>query len=118
MVVHRRHLGQSPQLKRLNRRVAHSVRRLPPLEGWAARGLNAEQAFLALNSSSSPAFHHGYTRGGGTLHTIVAEPMKRRLLVGIGGDAATLDEDMLDVDFPRWVCGEDLPVEGLEGQIG
>lgn len=28
---------QTPQLRRLNRRVAHSIDRLPPLEGWAAR---------------------------------------------------------------------------------
>ena len=34
---------QSPQLKRLNRRVAHSIGRLPPLESWAARALSAEQ---------------------------------------------------------------------------
>jgi hypothetical protein len=36
---------QSPQLKRLNRRVAHSIGRLPPLESWAARELSAEQTF-------------------------------------------------------------------------
>jgi len=109
---------QSSQLKSLNNRVAHSVRRLPPLEGWAARGLDAKQTFLALNSSKSPAFHHGYTRrGGGTLHTIVAEPAKRRLLIGVGGDAATLDVDTLDVDFLRWVAGKDLPVATLQGQM-
>ena len=47
--------------------------------------------------SASPAFHnYGNAQ---TLHTIVAEPAKRRLLIGIGGDAAALEEDMLDVDF-------------------
>jgi predicted choloylglycine hydrolase len=107
---------QSLQLKRLNRRAAHSVGRLPPLERWAARKLSAEQTFQALNFSASPAFHnYGSVE---TLHTIVAEPARRRLLIGIGGDAAALDEDMLDVDFDRWVAGEDLPIIQLKGQFG
>jgi hypothetical protein len=109
---------QSALLRPWNRRKGHSERRLPPLEAWAARGLGAEPMFTALNSSASPAFHHGYRRGAGTLHTIVAEPAKRRLLIGIGGDAAALYEDMLDVDFANWVQGCDLPVAALEGQLG
>src|SRR5262249_46567628 len=83
--------SQSPQLRPPNRRPAHSQGRLPPLEAWAAHGLGAEDMFLALNRSTSPAFHHGYRRGAGTMHTIVGEPAKRRLLIGIGGDAAALD---------------------------
>jgi hypothetical protein len=74
--------------------------------------------FLALNRSTSPAFHHGYQRGAGTLHAIVGEPAKRRLLIGIGGDAVALDEDMLDVDLAAWVAGRDLPVAYLDGQLG
>lgn len=111
---------QSPLLRPLNhrRRAAHSQHRLPPLEAWASGGLSAEQMFMALNRSRSPAFFHGYLRGGGTLHTIVGEPARRRLLIGIGGDAAALDEDMLDVDFDRWLAGEDLPVSHLQGQLG
>jgi len=73
---------------------------------------------MVLNRSNSPAFHHGYRGGAGTMHTMVAEPAKKRLLIGIGGDAAALDEDMLDVDFGRWASGEDLPVRRLEGQLG
>ena len=107
---------QSPQLARLNPRVAHSIGRLPPLENWAARALSAEQTFTALNFSASPVFHnYGNAQ---TLHTLVAEPAKRRLLIGIGGDAAALDEDMLDVDFPRWVAGEDMLIKQLNGQLG
>lgn len=109
---------QSPLLRPLNRRSAHSQQRSPPLEAWAARGLSAEVMFSALNRSMSPAFHHGYTRGAGTLHTIVVEPPKRRILIGIGGDAAALEEDMLDVDFAQWLNGEDLPVSYLDGQLG
>jgi predicted choloylglycine hydrolase len=109
---------QSPLLRPLNRRAAHSQARLPPLEAWAAAWTGAEELFMALNRSTSPAFHHGYRRGAGTLHTIVAEPAQRRLLIGIGGDAAALDEDMLDVDFAEWVAGRDLPVACLEGHLG
>jgi hypothetical protein len=78
----------------------------------------AEALFTALNRSTSPAFHHGYLRGAGTLHTIVAEPAKKRLLIGIGGDAAALEEDMIDVDFNRWLDGKDLAVDHLDGQLG
>jgi hypothetical protein len=74
--------------------------------------------FTALNRSTSPAFFHGYVGGGGTLHTIVGEPAKKRVLIGIGGDAAALEEDMLDVDFGRWLAGEDLPIAELQGQLG
>lgn len=109
---------QSPLLRPLNRRAARSQQRLPPLESWARDDLDAASLFTALNRSTSPAFHHGYLRGAGTLHTIVAEPPKKRLLIGIGGDAAALEEDMLDVDFGAWVAGEDLPVAHLEGQLG
>jgi predicted choloylglycine hydrolase len=109
---------QSPLLRPLNRRAAHSQQRLGPLEAWAAQSPSAEALFTALNRSISPAFHHGYLRGAGTLHTIVAEPAKKRLLIGIGGDAAALDEDMLDVDFGQWLGGEDLSVDHLDGQLG
>src|SRR3954454_20924491 len=75
----------TPQLRPLNRHraAAHSQARLPPLEAWASGGLGAERMFTALNRSTSPAFHHGYVGGAGTLHTIVGEPAKRRLLIGI-----------------------------------
>jgi predicted choloylglycine hydrolase len=109
---------QSPLLRPLNRRSAHSQQRLGPLEAWASRNLGAEALFSALNRSTSPAFHHGYLRGAGTLHTIVAEPSRKRLLIGIGGDAAALDEDMLDVDLNQWLKGEDLAVAHLKGQLG
>jgi predicted choloylglycine hydrolase len=109
---------QSQRLRSLNRRAAHSQGRLPPLEAWAAGGLTAEAMFTALNRSTSPAFHHGYRRGAGTLHTIVGEPAKKRILIGIGGDAAALDEDMLDVSLTEWSAGNDLPVTRLEGQLG
>jgi predicted choloylglycine hydrolase len=109
---------QSAQLQPLNRRPAHSQHRLPPLEAWAQHNLSAEQTFSALNNSRSPAFFHAYSRSAGTLHTIVGEPVRKRLLIGIGGDAAALEEDMLEVDFDRWLSGEDLPVEHLGGQLG
>jgi predicted choloylglycine hydrolase len=109
---------QSALLRPLNRRVRHSEQRLPPLEHWARQRLTVEQTFAALNSSRSPAFFHGYLRGAGTLHTIAVEPASRRMLIGVGGDAAALDEDMLDIDFAAWVKGEDLPVTHLTGQLG
>lgn len=109
---------RSPLLRPSNGGADHSQRRLPPLEAWASRGLGAEAMFLALNRSTSPAFHHGYLRGAGTLHTIIAEPAKKRVLIGIGGDAAALDEEMVDVNLGDWLRGEDLPIARLAGQLG
>jgi len=109
---------QSPLLRPLNRHAAHSQRRLPALEKWATEGLAAEAMFATFNRSTSPAFHHGYRHGSGTMHTIVAECGRKRLLIGIGGDAAALEEDMLDVDFDQWLNGKDLPIAHLEGQLG
>ena len=109
---------QSPLLKPLNRGSARSQQRLPPLEAWAAQRLDAAATFSALNRSTSPAFHHGYGRGSGTLHTVVSEPAKRRVVVGVGGDAASLDAGMLDVDFATWLRGRDLPITSLVGRLG
>lgn len=74
--------------------------------------------FAVLNRSTSPAFHHGYLKGAGTLHTVIGEPAKRRPLIGIGGDAAALEENMLDISLDQWVAGEDLPISHLQGQLG
>jgi hypothetical protein len=80
--------------------------------------MGAEEMFTALNRSTSPAFHHGYLKGAGTLHTIVGEPSRKRLLIGVGGEAAALEEDMLDLNLDEWLCGKDLPIAHLEGQLG
>ena len=89
---------------------------LKPVHPILTTTLMSNLAFKALNFSASPAFHnYGNAQ---TLHTIITEPPKRRLLIGIGGDAAALEEDMIDVDFKLWVAGEDLPIEHLKGQLG
>jgi hypothetical protein len=80
--------------------------------------MGAEEMFTALNRSTSPAFHHGYLKGAGTLHTIVGEPSRKRSLIGVGGDAAALEEDMLDLNLDEWLRGKDLPIAHLEGQLG
>ncbi len=105
---------QSPAMQRFNRRVTRpSRKRLPPLEAWAARTMSADDLYRALNDSRSPAFFHAYAKGAGTLHTLVAEPAKRRLLVGIGGDATPTE-----IDVGAWVRGAPLPFAALEGQLG
>jgi hypothetical protein len=48
----------------------------------------------------------------------VGEPARKRVLIGIGGDAAALDEDMLDVNLEEWSGGRDLPVRHLADQLG
>ena len=79
---------------------------------WEALAGLADELGIAMER---PAYWFG---GGGTLHIIVGEPAKKRVLIGIGGDAAALEEDMLDVNFDRWLAGEDLPISRLQGQLG
>jgi hypothetical protein len=38
--------------------------------------------------------------------------------IAVGGDAAALEEDMLDVNLDEWLRGKDLPIAHLEGQLG
>jgi predicted choloylglycine hydrolase len=107
---------QSPLLKSLNRRAAHSIKRLPPLEQWAQQGLDADSFYARFNASTSPAFHHGYGKGAGTLHTLVGEPATRRVSFGVGGDAA--GRSRLDLDFAAWCAGKSLTIPFLSGQLG
>lgn len=110
-------------MKPLNpKHVEHSQARLPALEAWAAseplqqdlfKPKNDERLFRLLNNSDSPAFHHGYATGAGTLHTIVCSPKDRTILVGIGGDAQPVK-----LDINSWSKGTNLPVHVIEGQLG
>jgi predicted choloylglycine hydrolase len=110
---------QAPIMQAYNRGIhPSSWRRLPPLEAFADAGIGAEAMFRALNASSSPAFHHGYQRGAGTLHTLVCEPAKGRALLGVGGDAAALETEMLDIDLIGWAAGRDIAPTSLQGQLG
>jgi hypothetical protein len=96
-----------------------SFQRLPPLEAWARLRVDADALYRSLNQSTSPVFHHGYLRGGsGTLHTMVTEPAKARVMFGIGGDAALPGHDMIDLDFAAWPDGADLALTRLAGQLG
>ncbi len=91
---------------------ASSRQRLPPLEAMAAARLDAEALFRALNDADSPAFHHGYARGFGTLHTIVCDPGAGVALIGIGADCP-----VFRADVRAWAKGERLGTGVLEGRI-
>ena len=105
---------QSDELQPKNRGdIKHSRNRLTPLEAWAGQHLASDDMFHALNASDSPAFHHGYTKGFGTLHTLVCEPAKRLRHVGSGGDAT-----QVSVDARLWSSGTALGFSDLRGQLG
>ena len=104
---------QSAELQDQNRRNPGSYRRLPALEAWSHDQPSAEDLFFQLNASRSAVFAHGYTRGGGTLHSFVCEASQRKMLVGVGGDATPVE-----LDFGAWVAGNSLGVEQLAGQLG
>lgn len=110
---------QSPTMRPYNAaRNQTSWTRLPPLEAWAGADLSALGLFALLNDSASPAFFDNYDRGFGTLHTITTEPITKRVLIGIGGDAEALSRGYLDLNFRNWVEGGDLDNRPLEGQLG
>lgn len=114
---------QSRLMKPLNpKHVGHSQGRLPVLEAWAASEpvqadlfapKDDERLFRLLNKSDSPAFHHGYTSGAGTLHTIVCSPKDKTFLVGVGGDAQAMR-----LDLNSWSRGENLLFRSIKGQLG
>jgi hypothetical protein len=114
---------QSRLMKPLNpKMIGHSIGRLPALEAWAQPEVRQADLFCAkgdarlyalLNNARSPAFHHGYATGAGTLHTIVTSPKDRTLLVGIGGDVPAVR-----MDLRAWAGGAALPCRVLQGQLG
>lgn len=104
---------QSQELQDQNRRNPSSYRRLPALEAWLAEPPSAEDLFFQLNASRSPVFAHSYTRGGGTLHSLVCKARQQKMLVGVGGDVTPVE-----IDFGAWVTGGELPVSQLTGQLG
>ena len=104
---------QSPALQPYNRRNPGSHRHIGPLEAWAREAPPAETLFNALNGSLSPVFDHRYASGSGTLHTIVGIPADRKILVGVGGDAAPAT-----IDVGHWTAGDPLGLDALEGQLG
>ncbi len=93
--------------------IARSLQRLPHLETWANEEHGPEEIFRRLNDAHSPLFFHAYERGFGTIHTVVAETSKRRLFVGIGGDATPTILDMA-----AWRVGGILPAQKLQGVLG
>ncbi|WP_300295889.1 C45 family peptidase [Ferrovibrio sp.] len=90
-----------------------SKRRLPPLEHWAQNPVDAFALFHLLNDARSPAFHHNYAAFAGTLHTMVCDPVKGEMLIGIGGDAAP---QVFSVK--AWTGGSPLGVDRLKGYLG
>jgi predicted choloylglycine hydrolase len=114
---------QSRLMKPLNpKHVGHSKGRLPPLEGWTKQAADQGELFAAkddaklfglLNNSRSPAYHHGYVKGAGTLHTIVTSPKDRTMLVGVGGDVVAIK-----LDLAAWAVGAPLPCRTIEGTLG
>lgn len=114
---------QSPLMRPLNPRgIGHSAARLALLENHGAAterrrdlfdGAPRERLFAWLNNSRGPAFHHGYVKGAGTLHTIVCDTAGRAMLIGIGGDAKPAR-----LDLAAWRDGQDWPIVALSGQLG
>ena len=94
-------------------RYARSRERLPPLEAWSMERHDPKSLFHHLNDARSPAFHHGYAKDSGTLHTIVCESWTRVMQVGIGGDATPVS-----FDLAAWTGGTALPVRTLDGVLG
>ena len=93
--------------------VEASERRLPPLQAIAEASLGVMELFKALNEGQSPAFHHSYAGGFGTLHTMVCDPASRTVVIGIGANAAPQT-----FDLSRWQFGGTFAAHSLQGALG
>jgi predicted choloylglycine hydrolase len=110
---------QSASMRSLNRPHRTLWSRLPALQGWAEDSFSANSLFEMFNKSTSPVFYGERTHGRSvTLHTIVTEPKRRMVRIGIGGDAMQFPAAFQQLDFLPWVRGADLNFEEMAGQLG
>ncbi len=104
---------QSNELKSENRRNPSSIHRLAALEAWRPPTVGKKALFDFFNGSNSPVFECNYSKGSGTLHTLVCRPFSRQMIVGVGADAVPIS-----FDLRAWATGAELPVSQIHGLLG
>ena len=89
-----------------------SKRRLEIIEENQTGKMDGEAAFKLLNGSDSGIFSKLYGAWAGTIHTSAYFPKTQKAWFALGGD-----QEPIEFDFAKWLDGEDLPIEKVEGLI-
>ncbi|QKY70728.1 C45 family peptidase [Lentibacillus sp. CBA3610] len=91
----------------------HSVDRHTYLQTMDGKKLPQEEAFDHFRSNASPLFYTDYDDLFGTLHTFSYGYEDSRILTAIAQS-----DQVLDIDFDKWVAGKNMRVYNLHGKIG
>jgi len=89
-----------------------SKKRLEIIENMQTNGLNGEEAFRLLNDSDKGVFSKLYGSWAGTIHTSAYFPTEMEAWFALGGD-----QEPVRFDFAKWLRGEDLPSDRIEGEV-
>lgn len=73
---------------------------------------SAEEAYGLLNNTSGGVFSDNYHSWAGTIHTSGYLLQEQKAWFALGGDRTPYE-----IDFSRWLKGEDIPEQYLYGQI-
>ena len=98
-------------MKEENRRhLADSERRLGILEKESPA--DAYQTFRLMNDTDRGIFSDLYSSWAGTIHTSGYFPQELKAWFALGGD-----REPEEIDFGRWLGGEDLSLEQMKGNV-
>ncbi|MCM3569038.1 C45 family peptidase [Neobacillus mesonae] len=87
-----------------------SKKRLEMIEG--NQGLSGNEAYHLLNDRDQGVFSDLYGSWAGTIHTSAYFPKEMEVWFALGGD-----QKPYKFDFSKWLNGEDLVVEQIEGKV-
>ncbi|MDX6153583.1 C45 family peptidase [Marinococcus sp. PL1-022] len=73
---------------------------------------SAEEAYRLLNNTEGGVFSDNYHSWAGTIHTSGYLLQEQKAWFAIGGD-----QKPYEIDFSRWLNGEDIPEQYLYGQV-
>ncbi|RLQ93785.1 C45 family autoproteolytic acyltransferase/hydolase [Falsibacillus albus] len=87
-----------------------SKRRLEAMQENGAS--EASDAFRMMNDRNKGVFSDLYSSWAGTIHTSAYFPNELRAWMALGGD-----REPVELDFGKWLKGEDLDIDRLTGEV-
>lgn len=100
-------------LQHENRKVLDDSReRMAAINRAHTDDTDAYKAFRLLNDTDQGVFSDQYHNWSGTIHTSAYFPKTLKAWFALGGD-----RDPVEMDFAKWLAGEDFPVKRLYGQV-
>ncbi|HEY4551799.1 MAG TPA: C45 family peptidase [Bacillaceae bacterium] len=92
--------------------LADSERRLEILHAEKDLMANAHDAFRLFNDRDKGLFSELYSSWAGTIHTSAYLPREMKAWIALGGD-----QEPAEIDFAKWIAGEELWMERITGEI-